>query len=201
MKRTALIVATLGLLAGAARAESGADVGIAAEVWMPGAGDYDLYDMGYGAEVSFRRWCNPPFGYEVSAGFGTWEAGDGDQVGSGLTDFDGDAQVLPFGVSGLWQIPETRLTLELGVRYLLMASEIDALNTAAGERTDLEIDDSLLGLVALQSDWDIGGERTLGLDAGYQFDLVSGDIDTDYGSAGETDLQAFFLRVALRWSL
>ena len=85
------------LPAAPARAESGADVGVAAEVWMPGAGDYDLYEAGYGAEVTFRRWCNLPFGYEVSAGFGTWEAGDGNRVGSGLADFDGDAQVLPFG--------------------------------------------------------------------------------------------------------
>lgn len=188
------------LLTPGARAE-GADVGLDLQISMPGDGDYDLLDTGYGLEVAFRRWFNPPFGYQLSAGYVNWQAGDGDRVGSNLEDFSGDALAVPFGASLLLRVLDTPATLEAGLRYVLMDSEIEAFNSDAQDWVDVDIDDAVIGVVAVQTDWELSPHARLALDAGYQFDLSGAETETRIGPVHDTELQGFFLRLGVRWPL
>ena len=193
------LLGSLGIAAGAWAAD--AELGAGVQVSTPVGGSYDLYGTGVGMDVSFRRWCSAPVGYQVSAGFMSLDTGDGTKVGSNLTDFSGDALVVPFGISALYQVTETPVTLELGVRYALMDSNITAYNTDAKKRLDVDVDDSLFGVAAIQTDWDLAKDLQLGVDVGTQFDLTTGDVKTEIGPANDSELAGFFLRVALRWSL
>ncbi len=65
----------------------------------------------------------------------------------------------------------------------------------------LDIEDSVIGLVAVHTDWELSASTRLGVDLGYQFDVSPGEVDSRFGDAGEVDLQSFFLRVGLRWPL
>ena len=53
----------------------------------------------------------------------------------------------------------------------------------------------------IDHDWELSASTLLGLDLGYQFDLVPGEVDSRFGDAGDVELQSFFLRVGLRWPL
>lgn len=200
MRRILLTAVTALTLATAARA-SDADLGLGAQVAVPVGGAYDLLDNGLGLEVNFRRWCSLPLGYQLSAGFTSWDAGDGEKVGSNLADFSGDALTVPFGISALYQLPELPVTLELGVRYVLMDSNIKAVNTDAKEEVTVDVDNGVIGVAAVQTDWELSKNCLLGVDAGTQFDLVTGDVKTSLGPAGNAELAGFFLRVALRFPL
>ncbi len=200
MKRILLAVLTALTLAPAARAAD-AEVGVGAQVALPVGGGYDLLDNGMGLDFSFRRWCSLPVGYQVSAGFTSWDAGDGSKVGSNLDDFSGDALTVPFGISALYQLTEWPVTLELGVRYVLVDSNITAVNTDAKEELDVDVDNGVVGVAAVQTDWEISKSCLLGVDFGTQFDLAQGDVKTDLGPAVDSELAGFFLRVALRFPL
>ena len=202
MRRLALALALFTAVPFAPHGRAaGADAGLGLEVSVPGAGDYDLFEPGYGLNFAFRRWCTDQTGYQLGIGYTQWDAGDGERVGSRLTDFSGDALAVPFGLSALFRAAELPVALELGLRYVLMESDLEAVNLDAGESAALDIEDSVIGLVAVHTDWELSASTRLGVDLGYQFDVSPGEVDSRFGDAGEVELQSFFLRVGLRWPL
>jgi len=180
------------------------DLGIAAQLYVPGVGDYDLFDMGVGAEIQFRDWINYPWGYLLSIGYGEWSTdADAEKPGSNLYDFTGDMEVTPFGGSVLFQVfneDSMSLTLEAGVRYMAVDSKVKARNStfATTDRTDIDIDDGIVGRIGATFEYASSEDFLWTLGLAYQEDIQRGDVTFDGGSAVDNIMEAFVVEAAMR---
>lgn len=195
MKRLSLAVTALIALVCVARGQS-SDGAISAGLFLPGAGDYDLYSTGGGLSYQHRFWGEESWGLGLSAGIGMLPAGDGTKVASQLSDLEGESTVIPLGVSALYSITPG-LSLEAGLQYWLNESEITA--RVGDMDTELEVGASLLGLIGVQTEWGDSESGSIGVDVGYQFDLIPAEVTSPGISDRDTDLQAFIFRVSWRW--
>lgn len=203
MKKTAIVLSML-LICGAAGAQDyGSEVRGTIHYAFPGAGDFDLYEGGFGLDVQYRNWVSDPFGFGFSLGWAEWDA-DPDSTdvgGSVLGDFDGSVTLIPLGVSGLYKLADFtdwRLTLEAGLKYVMTRSDISATRAVTGETDDIEIGDGVVAVVGADYERSLGNEWSWFAGAAYQFDLQKGDIEVDHGELRSNELQAFFIRAGAK---
>lgn len=167
-------------------------------VQFPGTGDFDLYDIGFGAELQYRNWHFDPIGWALSAGFGTWEANeDCRKLGRIHTDFDGSVATIPLGVSALFYLYGTQdfsLLLEAGLRYVIVDADVDFIREGNLSST-LDIDDSVLGLLALEADYYVSRQFMVFGGLGYQQDIVRGEIQTPTGPLRDNEFTSLFVRL------
>ena len=45
---------------------------VGGQFWLPGEGDSDLFDSGYGAVLSYREWFSFPWGVGLNLGIDQW---------------------------------------------------------------------------------------------------------------------------------
>jgi opacity protein-like surface antigen len=104
---------------------------------------------------------------------------------------EGDATMIPLGVSGMYNIsfsPTTSLTLEGGIRYVIINSNVkfiqaEALVDSYGNRRtasrsyDLEYDNGILGVINAYFNMEISKGFRLFAGGGYKFDLVKGKVE------------------------
>lgn len=172
-------------------------------VQFPGTGDFDLYDIGFGAEIQYRNWALDPFGVAFSVGYVQWEANeDCYKLGRIHTDFDGSVTTIPIGVSGLFYLHGSQnfsLILEAGLRYLVTDSDITfnrIVETEEGKvPSSLEVDDSVIGLLAIEADYFISKQALIFGGAGYQQDIERGAIDTPTGPLRDNEFTSIFIRL------
>ncbi|MBP7829876.1 MAG: hypothetical protein KA248_08165 [Kiritimatiellae bacterium] len=209
MKKLGTFLAIAALACGTAQAAQGD-----AETWanevegglviqFPGTGDFDLYDIGFGAEIQYRNWALDPFGVAFSVGYVQWEANeDCYKLGRIHTDFDGSVTTIPLGVSGLLYLYGSQnfsLILEAGLRYLVTDSDITfnrIVETEEGKvPSSLEVDDSVIGLLALEADYYISKQALIFGGVGYQQDIERGAIDTPTGPLRDNEFTSLFIRL------
>lgn len=109
----------------------------------------------------------------------------------GITDYEGDAVLYPAGISAILSIPigKAALSFETGLKYVFINSKVKAnmldgiydtwyndVMTADSWQDEVEIDDSLLGLVGAQLDIPIATMAKVYIGCSYQFDLTKGDV-------------------------
>lgn len=201
----AVLGCSLALAAAAEEATWANEVEGGVVVQFPGTGDFDLYDLGLGAEIQYRNWSFDPLGLAFAVGFTSWEANeDCHKLGDVHTDFDGSVTTIPIGVSLLYYLYGTQsfsLIAEAGVRYLVTDADIDftrIVETEEGEErlpSSLEVDDSVLGLVALEADYFVNEQFLVFGGVGYQQDLQRGGIDTPTGPLRDNEFTSLFLRL------
>jgi opacity protein-like surface antigen len=173
--------------------------------YFPGAGDYDLFDRGYGVEVQYRHWFDAPLGWALSLGVATWDAksGSSDLGVPNFHSFDGSATLIPFGASGLYRLidaPGFAATLEVGIRYVIVDDDIDFKDSNRGDaKQSMRIDDGVVGIIGVDVDFQLDERTALALGVGYQGDLIKGDSSTSGASLKDNELQAFFVRAGVKF--
>lgn len=186
------------------------DFAITAQYVMP-ADDED-YDFGFGVEGQIRSWINDNVGLSFAFGVANWEMNDFEAfVSEGSTTvgvaLEGAAILFPIGVSTHVRLPlmdNLAITLEAGLRYVIVASDaeagfvaIDGRGNAVYGVADLEFDDGFIGLVGVNIEAELAPGLSLLVGGGYQFDIAKGNVKWMGEDLGENELEAAFLRVGL----
>jgi hypothetical protein len=201
----AVMIATL-LCAGAAFgglfSEDPGELTASGQLWLPGEGDSDLFDLGYGATVSYREWLSFPWGVGMNLGAAQWQVDNGSEAykWQQLTDYRGDATLLYFGPALYFSIIDWdnwNLTLETGVQYVYIDSNVKV--SLEGESLTVDIDSSLLWHIGLEYEYMVGENLYLLGGAGYQMDLMPADTDYELGKLRDTYLHGAFFRMGAKF--
>ena len=187
-------------------------------------GQDDDWDKGFGATARLAFWQNSTLGYALVIGAQKWDVNDeiysgGQYMGYGIgygyaVGLEGDATMIPLGASGLYNInisPTTSLTLEGGLRYVIINSNVkyiqaEALVDSYGNRRtssrsyDLEYDNGILGVINAYFNMEISKGFRLFAGGGYQFDLVKGKVEASGIKLNyENELKAFQASAGVAW--
>ena len=159
------------------------------------------WDTAAGMEFQARFWQSETAGFSLAMGITSWDAvseylEEYDDFGYYSSVIEGDVSAIPVGGS-LWfrshPSPGLSLTLEAGLRYLIVESDIHTL--AYYEDADgifsaddiIEIDNALVSVFGLHLEAQVSDGFALQAGLGYQFDLT-GPEETVLGeSLGATD--------------
>lgn len=210
--RSMLLLAAVVLVAPFTRAqvpsslEVPPDIGVVAQVDLPGAGDYDLYDFGLSAILQFRDWVSYPWGYALNLGFGEWTVNrNANNPGSGLYDFSGTLEVVPFGGSIIYSLYDDgpwRILADAGLRYVAIDSKITARQTGEGStRYGVDVEDAFLYTLSTGVEYIFSPDVSWSLGLGYQSDITKGEVSTSLVKARDSIMESFFLTAALRFNL
>ncbi|HMO52514.1 MAG TPA: hypothetical protein PKE26_14780 [Kiritimatiellia bacterium] len=184
--------------------EAPPDIGLALHVDVPGAGNYDLYEYGFIAELQFRDWVAHPWGYAITIGYGDWSVDkNAKRPGAALYDFSGSLEVIPFGGSLLLKAytgPEWSVIVDAGIRYMANDSNIKARNRDEGgtRKIDVNIGDAVLFTGAVSADYAVSADLIWSLGVGYRYDISRGSLSTEFGSGRDSIMESFFFETALR---
>jgi hypothetical protein len=136
------------------------DIGLNATYYKPGKDD--RYGNGYGADAQMRFWQNQSVGLALSIGAASWQVDEQEEIVSdGFTavgmSIDGDVTLIPLGGSLLFKPvndDKISLSLEAGLRYVIVDSGVDAEVAAANAtgalvamKDTVEIDDGVVGVL------------------------------------------------------
>ncbi len=207
MMKKAILFGCAVLLCGAAAfggllSEEPGELTVAGQYWFPGLGDTDVFDGGLGAVVSYREWFSFPWGVGVNLGLSQWNVDGGSRAFKydQLSDYDGDALLIPLGVSLYFNMIDWdnwNVILGTGLKYGFVDSNVSVYNNEATAMTRQNVD---IGGVLL---WDIGAEYeymvaenlyVLG-GVGFQFDVIQGD--TTYARGDLRDVSFAGLDISL----
>lgn len=171
-------------------------------------GDDDTWDDAAGFEAQCVFWTTSNFGIAVAAGLQKWNVTDGIYTEPGYAvEADGDATVIPFGASVLFRpLPvnsQIILTLEGGLRYAIVNSDIDVVATdyeyIYGDEVD--IDNGLIGILGVDVGIPFSQKASLSFGAGYQFDIAKGDAEWYGINIGENELKGLMLNFGINVKL
>ena len=183
----------------------------------------DDWDSAVGAEVKVIFWQSETFGVAAAAGLQKWTPNDelttsSETLDGGLgygyaAQLDGDATMIPVGGSAIWRTKvgeKTTLTLEAGIRYVAVQSDVvlkyaEAIAGPDGvvgyeDEAENDIDDGIVGVIG--ADLHIPWTDIVGVFAGlgYQFDIAKGGQTIDGEDVGyDNELKAFIVRAGLTW--
>lgn len=184
----------------------------------------DDWDNGYGVSSRAIFWNESGLGVALSIGVQKWglndqTTSDSEDFGYGYTyDFvqkiSGDATMIPLGVSGLYEIPVNQIvnfTLEGGIRYVIVDSNIKYDETftytdgywggsySDSDSYDVDIDNGVVGVLGAKFDVEVSEGFRVFAGAGYQFDMIKGDVSINGYDIAENELKAAFIRAGLAW--
>ncbi len=210
MKKTVGMMMTVLLFAGAAMggmlSEETGELVVSGQMWLPGAGDSDLFDLGMGAEVSYREWFRFPWGVGLNLGVAQWQVDNGSSAykWQELSDYDGDATIILFGPALYFSVVDWdnwNLTFETGVQYAVIDSNVSVYNNSPGYEgeDDIDIDNAVIWHLGLEYEYMLSENLYLLGAAGYQVDVVSADTTYELGDLRKTDLQGFFARLGAKF--
>jgi len=210
MNKIMMVLAGLGVSMSTAMAqvpsyeEVSPDLGVSFQLAMPGVGDFDLYEYGFGAELQFRDFFDAPWGYLIAIGYSEWASdNDATKPGANLYDYEGNLEVIPFGASVLYQVyneENLSVVLDVGIRYLSTVSDITARNSDSSpdQRFELDIDDAIIYRFGVAADYVLSPDFIWSNGIGYQSDLNKADITTELGPAEDNVMESFFFESAIR---
>ena len=168
MKKAVLFACVAWLGVGAAfgglLSEDPGELTVAGQYWFPGMGDMDVFESGYGASVSYREWFSFPWGVGVNLGVAQWQVDNSSRAFkyAQLTDYDGDALLIPFGASLYFNLIDWdnwNVILDTGLQYVFVDSGVTVFNT------EENVPEEVQG----QQDVDIGGAILWNLGAEYEY--------------------------------
>lgn len=183
------------------------DIGLNATYYKPGKDD--RYGNGYGADAQMRFWHNQSVGLALSIGAASWQVDEQEEIVSdGFTavgmSIDGDVTLIPLGGSLLFKPvndDKISLSLEAGLRYVIVDSGVDAEVAAANAtgalvamKDTVEIDDGVVGVLGANIEGRVSKTTSLFAGIGYQFDIVKGDATFAGEDIGENELKALIVR-------
>ncbi|MDR0994342.1 MAG: hypothetical protein LBN38_07265 [Verrucomicrobiota bacterium] len=174
--------------------------------WIPGDGDFDLFEDGYGVSLSYREWFHFPWAVGVSVGVAHWEVDDGSDAYKYpmLTGYEGDALLIPLGVSLYFSMIDWdnwNLNLKTGVEYLFVDSNVSVFNNEENvkARQDVDIGNAILWNVGAEYEYMIAENAYIAGELGYQVDVMRADTDYAGRSARDTSFRGFYLGIGVKF--
>ena len=197
-----VLAMSAGLVFGGLLSEDPGELVVGGQLWFPGEGDDDLFDLGFGAFVSYREWIAFPWGVGLNLGIAQYDV---DKKATsykwkGLTDYHGDANVLFLGPAVYFNIVDWdswNLTFETGLQYVHADSDVRVKHE--GETMKVKMKGGLLWHLGLEYEYMVAETAYLLAGAGYQIDTIP--IKTDYtmGKLRDTYLHGAFVRLGVKF--
>ena len=193
MKKAMVMVCAALLGAGAAFggliSEDPGELAVSGQAFLPDHADCDLFELGVGAQVSYREWFSFPWGVGVNLGVSQWQVDDASNAFKiqYVSDYDGEALVIPFGASLYFNVIDWdnwNLIFETGLQYAFVESSVDAYNDGDNrkKRQDADIGGALLWTLGAEYEYMVSENVYLTGGLGYQMDVMNEDTKFD----GET---------------
>lgn len=214
MKKAVLFscVALLGVGAafGGLVSEDPGELTVAGQYWFPGTGDIDLFESGYGASVSYREWFSFPWGAGVNVGVAQWQVDNSSRAFkyAQLTDYDGDALLIPFGASLYFNLIDWdnwNVILDTGLQYVFVDSSVTVFNTeenvpeeVQGEQ-DVDIDGAILWNLGAEYEYMVSENVYVLGGLGFQTDVMSGDTEYAGRSVRDVSFSGFYARLGAKF--
>lgn len=210
MKKAVLFACVAWLGVGAAfgglLSEDPGELTVAGQYWFPGMGDMDVFESGYGASVSYREWFSFPWGVGVNLGVAQWQVDNAsrDFKYDQLTDYDGDALLIPFGASLYFNLIDWdnwNLILDTGFQYVFVDSNMTVYNNeeTAKETQDVDIDGAILWNLGAEYEYMVSENVYLLGGLGLQTDVMSGKTEYDGRSVRDVSLSGFYARLGAKF--
>ena len=193
-----LVVLSVAASVGAAEVGStSSEVGGSLKYWVPYSHLFDVYSMGYGAEVQYRYWFFEPFGVAVSVGAANWKVDSSTEAFNPVRVDGGWMTMVPVGASGLfrlWDGGTWSLTFDAGVRYVKQMSDLKLANGR-----DVSVDDGIVSVVGLRGEVNVTEALSVFADVEHQDDIKKGEIDGGKMRNNELPAFAFDLGVTFKF--
>lgn len=163
----------------------------------------DEWEQAFGLEVQYVFWNTPNLGFALAGGIGKWNVDDSVQVGYDYAGkFDGSATTFPLGASVLYRPTmggTTEITLEGGLRYVFINSDVDVAITDGYDlySGSIDADDGLIGLLGVDVAFPVSPTMKLGMGLGYQFDISKGDVSIEDIDFDENEMKGFVIRLGM----
>lgn len=211
MMKKAILFACVALLgAGAAfgglLSEDPGELSVHGQYWFPGMGQFDLFESGYGATVSYREWFSFPWGVGANVGVAQWQVDSSSSAYkyNQLTDYDGDALLIPLGISLYFNLIDWdnwNVILESGLQYVLVDSSVTVFNNEEGvqKKQDVDIGDAVSWNLGAEYEYMAAENLYLQAGVGLQMDVVHGDTKYYGRSVRDTDFRAFYVRLGAKF--
>lgn len=195
MAMTCAVLVGSGAAFGGLISEDPGELAVSGQAFWPDHADCDLFELGYGAQISYREWFRFPWGVGVSLGVSQWQvdnASDAFKIDY-VSDYDGEALVVPFGAALYFNAIDWdnwNVNLEMGLQYAFVDSSVDAYNAGANRnaRQDADIGGALLWTLGAEYEYMVSENVYLTGGLGYQFDVFNEDTEFD----GETVRDVMF---------
>ncbi len=172
----------------------------------------DNWDGGWGlqGQAVFSLPLMPEhYGFALTIGSSTWDVNDevqtGITVGNGISgSLAGDSSWTQFGFSFLRSqtLPNgLQMTVETGVLYHDASSDADLSFTLSDNSTstqELDLSNTVVGLLAADLNYHVNDEMTLYGGIGYQFDLQPGDASA-FSDSNKNPLNAVTIRSGIQF--
>ena len=171
-------------------------------------GQDDLWDYAAGIEAQYVLWMNRNVGLALAGGLAAWEVDDDVIVEENLAaEIDGSALAVPLGGSVLVRpLPEgapVDLTLEGGLRYVVVESDIDLAATDYYYiyEDEVDLENGVVGLLGAKLGFPVSDRAKLAVGMGYQFDIVKGDAEWFGVEIEESEMKGFYVNFGVNVKL
>ena len=211
MKKLALVV-LLGCLSTGAMAElvTKGDYGLElrgnVNYYMLGREKSDLFRSAFGAEAQYRNWLSDPFGFNLALGMTKWDV-EKDSTYFRLPtiqELDGSLTIIPIGGGVLYNpIISTRWSVvaELGLRYMLVNSDVQARDSERPTLEDIKIDDGLVALIVGDIEYKFTDQLSAFAGGGYQLDLMKASSSAWEGvDLRDVSFKGFIIRLGAQYA-
>lgn len=177
---------------------------VAGQYWIPGDGDFDLFDGGYGASLSYREWFSFPWGASVNLGLAQWQVNGGSDAFKyeALSAYDGDVLLVPFGASLCFNMIDWdswNLILDTGVQYLFVDSSASVFSADDNRRHDVDIGGAVLWNIGAEFEYMVAENIYLLGGIGYQVDIARADTEYDEYTARDTSFRGASFRLGAKY--
>ncbi len=191
MMKKAMVLAGAVLMGGSAAfgglmSEDPGELAVSGQAFLPDHADCDLFDVGYGAQISYREWFSFPWGVGINLGVSQWQvASDADAFKIDYVgDYEGEALLIPFGAALYFNVIDWdnwNLLFETGLQYAFVESSVDAYNDGDNRkmRQDADIGGALLLNLGAEYEYMVSENVYLTGGLGYQFDVMNEDTKFD----------------------
>lgn len=208
MMKKAILFACAILLCGGAVfggmiSEDPGELHVGGQYWIPGDGDFDLFDSGYGLSASYREWFSFPWGVGVNLGVDQWQV-DGNSHAfkyKALSDYEGDALLIPLGASMFFNLIDWdnwNLVLEAGLKYLLVDSNVSLYSSDDKLCHDVDIGSALLCTLGAEYEYMISENLYMLGGVGYQMDIMKADTEYSIYDVRDTSFAGLYVRLGAK---
>lgn len=189
MMKKAMVLACAALVScgaafGGLISEDPGELAVSGLAFLPDHADCDLFELGLGAQVSYREWFSFPWGVGVNLGVSQWQVDDASNAFKikYVKNYDGEALVIPFGASLFFNVIDWdnwNLIFETGLQYAFVESSVDAYNEDKGRRQEADIGGAVLWNLGAEYEYMVSENVYLTGALGYQIDALNEDSKFD----------------------
>ena len=189
MMKKAMVLACAALVScgaafGGLISEDPGELAVSGLAFLPDHADCDLFELGLGAQVSYREWFSFPWGVGVNLGVSQWQVDDASNAFKikYVKKYDGEALVIPFGASLFFNVIDWdnwNLIFETGLQYAFVESSVDAYNEDKGRRQEADIGGAVLWNLGAEYEYMVSENVYLTGALGYQIDALNEDSKFD----------------------